>query len=136
MLIWDVGQLLAVVFGDNELLSVSRWVRKYAMYNGFSGLAGTYSMTLAQRLDVHEGQRLLTLEELEGGDLACIEPWCEPSRFLGQVRAVPCNVMSLEPQGRHTPLMILQKIQAAILLDMSAHLRLDVWRRGNWVSER
>ena len=51
---------------------------------GFSGRVDwTYSMALAQWLDVHEGQRLVALEELEGGDLACIEPWCEPSRFLG-----------------------------------------------------
>lgn len=100
---------------------------------GIPGWAGwTYSMALAQRLDVHKGQRLLALEKLEGRDLACNEPWCEPSRFLGQVRAVTCNVMSLEPPGRHTPLMILQKIQAAILLDMSAWLQANTWGRVNW----
>lgn len=46
---------------------------------------------------------------------------------------MPCNVMSLEPPGRHTPLMILQKMQAAILLDMSACLQANAWGRGNWV---
>lgn len=77
-------------------------------------------MALAQWLDVHESQRLLALEELEGRDLACIEPWCKPSGFLAQGRVVSCNGMSLEPRGRHIPLMILQKMQVAILLDMSA----------------
>lgn len=32
--------------------------------------------------------------------------------------------------------MILQKIQAAILLDMSACLLVNLCRRDNWVSER
>lgn len=45
-------------------------------------------------------------------------------------------VKSLGPRGRHTPLMILQKIQVAILLDMSVHLQVNSWARGNWLSER
>lgn len=52
-----------------------------------AGLCCTYGVALAQGLNVQEGQRLLALEELEGGDLACIEPWCEPSRFLGGTAA-------------------------------------------------
>lgn len=31
----------------------------------------TYSVSLAQRLDVHEGQGLVALKELEGGNLTC-----------------------------------------------------------------
>jgi hypothetical protein len=97
VLIWDVGQLLAVEFGDDELLCASGWVRRYAGCSGsgggISGQAGwTYSMALAQGLDVHKGQRLLALEELEGRDLACIEPWCEPSRFLGFEHAMSCHL--------------------------------------------
>lgn len=32
--IWDVGQLLAVEFGDDELSCVSGWVRRYAECSG------------------------------------------------------------------------------------------------------
>jgi hypothetical protein len=121
VLIWDVGQLLAVEFGNDELLCVSGWVKRCAGCSGSGGRAGyTYSMALAEGLDVHKGQRFLALEELKGRDLACNVLWCEPSRFLDQARAAPCRVKSLERRGRHTPLMILQKMQVAILLDMGA----------------
>lgn len=41
---------------------------------------------------------------------------------LGGHELCSCNVMSLVPRGRHIPLMILQKIQVAILLVMGACL--------------
>lgn len=34
MFIWDVGQLLAVEFGDDELLCVSEWIRRHAGCRG------------------------------------------------------------------------------------------------------
>ena len=63
--------------------------------------ACTDSMALAQRTDVQEGECLLALEELHGGDLAC-----------GLVRVTVTSVACTFP----VPLMILQKMHEAAML--------------------
>ena len=58
-------------------------------------------MALAQGTDVQEGECLLALEELHGGDLAC-----------GLVRVMVTSVA----QTFNVPLMILQKMHEAAML--------------------
>jgi hypothetical protein len=61
----------------------------------------TDSMALAQGTDVEEGECLLALEELHGGDLPC-----------GLVRVTGASVAC----SIHVPLMILQKMHEAAML--------------------
>jgi hypothetical protein len=70
-----------------------------------------YSMSSAEGLDVEECQDLFTLEELEGGDIAC-SLWISVVMFVesAQIRALVAVI------GIDMPLIILQKIQAAIIL--------------------
>lgn len=57
-------------------------------------------MALAQRVDVQEGECLLALKELHGGDLAC-------GLVRVKVTLVACTF--------HVPLMILQKMHEAAM---------------------
>lgn len=146
----DVCQLLAVVLRDDEL----RWwwwsvmgVNQRGAFNNKT----TYGMTLAQRLDVHEGQGLVALEKLEGGDLSCettghtmlagrairvLVGSVHPSSPDGPERTVRVQAGRREDElcllcGRYAPLMILQKIQLAILLAMKKQqetiTRVEFW---------
>lgn len=74
--VWDVRQLLAVVLGDDEL---QQQCGQSANHNKLAGQVrqvpsrrtATYGVALAQRLNVQEGQCLVALKELEGGDFSC-----------------------------------------------------------------
>jgi hypothetical protein len=67
LLIGYVGELCAVVFGDDELvdLALSR-VRRRAI----STSETSYRVSFAQRAYVEKCERLFALEELEGGDFS------------------------------------------------------------------
>lgn len=72
----------------------------------------TYRMAFAQRLDVEKREDLLGFEQFEGGDVACriCPDWIAVSGLV-----IGLQVKCLRGQRASTePLMILQKIQAAI----------------------
>lgn len=95
----DICELLAVELGDDKLMG-SRLVSTAVMLHG-STRGKTDSVALAQGVDVQEGEGLLALKELHGGDLAC----------GGQSHGCISG-----GQYHSVPLMILQKMHEAAIL--------------------
>lgn len=104
VVIGNVGKLLAVELGDDELShrSLVRWKK----FNPHWLRDRAYRMSLGYGADVEKGERLVALEELEAGDLTCIRG---QRHVLTHARSR--KLFTPLFFGCHTPLIMRQKMQ-------------------------